>query len=147
MSTAERPLTFAAPSIGEDEIQEVVATLREGWVTTGPRSQIFERAFADYAGVPHARAVNSCTAALHIMLAAKGVGPGDDVVIPSLTFAATGNVVEHVGANVVFADVDPATWNVTPETIERALTPKTKAVIIVHYAGLACPIAEIRALC
>lgn len=141
------PKTFAAPSIGEEEIAEVVATLREGWVTTGPRTLAFERAFAEHAGVEFARAVSSCTAALHIRLVSMGVGPGDDVVLPSLTFAATGNVVEHVGARPVFADVDEMTWNVTPRTVEEALTPRTKVVVMVHYAGLPCPIAPIKELC
>lgn len=140
-------LPFAAPSIGEDEIAAVSQVLREGWVTSGPKTQAFERAFADYVGVPFARAVNSCTAALHIMLVASGVGPGDEVVIPSLTFAATGNVVDHVGARPVFADVDPATLNVTRETVEAAITAKTRAVIVVHYAGLAVQLDEIAELC
>ncbi|MFO0555093.1 MAG: DegT/DnrJ/EryC1/StrS aminotransferase family protein [Polyangiaceae bacterium] len=147
MSSDAPHIPFSAPSIGDEEIAEVEKAMREGWVTTGPRAIAFEKAFADYVGVPYARAVNSCTAALHIMLVASGVGPGDEVVIPSLTFAATGNVVEHVGATPVFADVDERTLCVTAAAIEAKLTPRTKAVILVHYAGLACPIDEVRALC
>src|SRR4051794_36216007 len=111
-------LPFAAPSIDDDEIRAVEKVLREGWITTGPTTLAFEKAFAEYIGVPFASAVNSCTAALHMMLVAHGVGPGDEVVLPSLTFAATGNVVDHVGATPVFADVDESTLNVTARTIE-----------------------------
>jgi dTDP-4-amino-4,6-dideoxygalactose transaminase len=140
-------ISFAAPSLDDEEIAEVSGAIRDGWVTTGPRTIAFEKAFAEYVGVPYAKSVNSCTAALHITLVAHDVGPGDEVVLPALTFAATGNVVEHVGATPVFADVDPSTLNVTAETIAAKLTPRTKAVILVHYAGLPCPIDEVKALC
>lgn len=136
MSTATCPVVdFARPSIGEAEIQEVVAVLRSGWLTTGARVARFERAFADYVGAPHAIAVNSCTAALHLSLIAAGVGPGDEVVTTPLTFCATANVVVHVGATPVFADVDPVSMNITPASVERVMTSRTKAILPVHFAG------------
>lgn len=143
----EEFLPFAIPTIGDDEIREVVETLRAGWITTGPRTHAFERAFAEYVGVPHARAVNSCTAALHIALVAQGVGPGDEVVTSALTFAATGNVIDQVGARPVFAEVEEATLNVSAATLAPRLSEQTKAVILVHYAGLPCDIEPVRALC
>lgn len=147
MITASGPVVdFARPSISEAEIQEVVAVLRSGWLTTGARVAQFERAFADYVGAPHAMAVNSCTAALHLSLLAAGVGAGDEVVTTPLTFCATANVVVHVGATPVFADIDPETMNLTPESAERVMTSRTKAILPVHFAGRPVDVAGVQAL-
>lgn len=136
MSTHGVPdIGFAPPLIGAREIDEVVATLQSGWLSTGPRVHQFERAFADYVGAPHAIAVNSGTAALHLSLLAAGVGPGDDVVTTPLTFCATANVIVHVGATPRFADIDAATWNLSPSAAADAITPHTRALLPVHYAG------------
>lgn len=139
-------LPFSVPSIGEDEINEVVDTLRSGWLTTGPKAKRFEERFAAYVGAPNAVAVSSCTAALHLSLLAVGCGPGDEVIVPDLTFPATVNVVLHAGATPVLGDVDPVTWNLTPAEIERRITPRTKAVIPVHFAGLPCDLDDIYGL-
>jgi len=135
-------LAYALPMIGEEEIAEVVDTLRSGWVTTGPKVKRFERDFAEYVGAPHAIAVNSCTVALHLALAALGVGPGDEVIVPTLTFCATANVVVHLGATPVFADIGPD-YLVTPQSIEDSITPRTKVIMPVHYAGQACDMEAI----
>jgi dTDP-4-amino-4,6-dideoxygalactose transaminase len=131
----ELAVGFSPPSVGEHEVAEVVATLQSGWLSTGPRVHQFEQAFARYVGAPCAVAVNSGTAALHLSLLATGVGPGDEVVTSPLTFCATANVVVHVGATPYFADIDPVTWNLCPEATADAVTPRTKAIIPVHYAG------------
>src|SRR5262245_32532378 len=143
---------FAMPSIGPDEIAEVVATLESGWLSTGPRVAEFERAFADYAGARYALAVNSCTAALHLSLIATGIGAGDEVITTPLTFCATANVILHVGATPVFADIDPVTYNLDPATTQAALTARTRVLMPVHYAGFPADmlafqrIAELRGL-
>ncbi|HEY1090319.1 MAG TPA: DegT/DnrJ/EryC1/StrS aminotransferase family protein, partial [Burkholderiaceae bacterium] len=132
-------LPFALPEIGEDEINEVVDTLRSGWVTTGPKARRFEQAFAEYLGDPQLEciAVNSATAGLHLALEALGIGPGDEVITTTHTFTATAEVVRYLGADVVLVDIDPATLNIDPRLIEAAITPRTKAILPVHYAGLA----------
>lgn len=129
-------VTFSPPAIGPDEIAEVIATLESGWLSTGPRVRRFEQAFADYVGAAHAVAFNSCTAGLHLSLLAAGIGPGDEVITTPLTFCATANVILHVGATPVFADVDPRTGNIAPDAIEAVLSPRTRAVIAVHYGGM-----------
>jgi dTDP-4-amino-4,6-dideoxygalactose transaminase len=126
---------FAPPLIGAREIAEVVATLQSGWLSTGPRVHQFERAFAAYVGAPHAVALNSCTAALHLSLLAARVGPGDDVVTTPLTFCSTANVIVQTGATPRFADVDAGTWNLCPAAAADAMTSSTRALIPVHYAG------------
>jgi len=136
-------LVFGKPCFGEEEEREVLDTLRSGWVGTGPKALRFEQMFAEYMGCKHALAVNSCTAALHLGLIAAGVGPGDEVITSPLTFAATANVAVHAGARPVFADIDPTTLNIAPANIERAITPRTRAVTVVHFGGLPCPMAEI----
>jgi dTDP-4-amino-4,6-dideoxygalactose transaminase len=139
-------LPYHLPSIGEEEIAEVVDTLRSGWITTGPKTQQFERDFAAYVGVPDALAVSSGTAAMHLALVALGIQPGYEVIVPTYTFTATAEVVTYLGARPVLVDVDPTTCNVTAAAIERAITPKTRAVMVVHVAGLPCdmdPILEI----
>ncbi|MFN8897604.1 MAG: DegT/DnrJ/EryC1/StrS family aminotransferase [Pseudomonadota bacterium] len=143
MNAPARPplpfLPFALPEIGEDEIAEVVDTLRSGWVTTGPKARRFEEEFAAFLGEPalHCVAVNSATAGLHLALEALGIGPGDEVVTTTHTFTATAEVVRYLGADVRLVDVDPATLNIDPTAVEAAIGPRTKALIPVHYAGLA----------
>jgi dTDP-4-amino-4,6-dideoxygalactose transaminase len=126
---------FAPPVIGGAEIDEVVATLESGWLTTGARVQRFEAAFAKYVGASHAVAVNSCTAAMHLSLITSGIGPGDEVITTPLTFCATANTIVHTGATPVFADVDSATMNLDPEAAAAAVTPRTRGVLPVHFAG------------
>jgi dTDP-4-amino-4,6-dideoxygalactose transaminase len=139
-------LAFAPHAIGEEEIQEVVDTLRSSWITTGPKTHRFEQDFATYLHAPAALALNSCTAALHTLLVAHGVGPGDEVITTPLTFTATVNVIEHVGARPVFADVQPDTLNIDPAAIERVVTRRTRAIVPVHYAGHPAELDPIRAL-
>lgn len=132
--------------IGEEEIAEVVDSLRSGWVTTGPKTKRFEEEFAHYVGAEHAIAVNSCTAGLHVSLAALGIGPGDEVIVPAITFCATANVVVHLGARPVIVDVEGPSLEISPEAIRRAITPRTKAIMPVHYAGQAADLDEILAI-
>ncbi len=135
-------LPYCLPDIGEAEISEVADSLRSGWVTTGPKVKHFEQEFAAYAGVSHAIAVNSCTAALHTSLAALGIGPGYEVIVPALTFCSTANVVVHLGATPVIVDVDE-NFQISLEAVSRAINPRTKAIVPVHYAGQACSLREI----
>lgn len=128
-------LPFSPPFIGEEEKQEVLDTLESEWITTGPKTKAFESKLQGYFGAPAVVGLNSCTAGLHVGLLALGVGPGDEVIVPSMTFCATANVVEHVGATPILVDVSPDTLNLDPEAAARAITPKTKAIIPVHYAG------------
>ncbi len=139
-------LPFGAPCLGEEEIAEVVDTLRSGWIGTGPKAQRFEEEFAAYVGAKYAISLNSCTAGLFLSLAALGVGPGDEVITTPLTFAATVNVIEHVGARPVLADIDPLTLNIDPELVERAITPRTKVIFPVHFGGLACDMDALQSL-
>jgi dTDP-4-amino-4,6-dideoxygalactose transaminase len=129
------PVPFAPPLIERGEIAEVIATLESGWLTTGPRVAAFERAFAEYTDAGYALALNSCTAGLHLSLLASGVRTGDEVVTTPLTFCATANTIVHCGARPVFADVDPATFNLDPTAAAAALTPRTRALLPVHFAG------------
>jgi dTDP-4-amino-4,6-dideoxygalactose transaminase len=132
-------LPFALPDIGEEEIQAVAACLRSGWVTTGPMTRRFEQAFAGYLGGGlEAIAVNSATAGLHLALESLGIGPGDEVIVPTMTFTATAEVVRYLGATPVLADVDPDTLNLSPQATARAVNGRTRAIVPVHYAGLAC---------
>ena len=128
-------LPYHQPLIESDDETAVLDVLRSGWLTTGPQTKTFERTLADYVGAAHAVAVNSCTAALHLALQVAGVGPGDEVITSPITFASTANVIVHCGATPVFADVDPVTINIDPQKLEAALTPRTKAVIPVDFAG------------
>lgn len=139
-------LPFALPDIGEEEIAEVVACLRSGWVTTGPKTRQFEHDFAAYLGDGvETVSLNSATAGLHLALEALGVGPGDEVIVPTMTFTATAEVVRYLGAVPVLADVDPDTLNLTAATAQAVLTPRTKAIIPVHFAGLPCDMDSILA--
>lgn len=131
----EEFLPFSPPFIGEREIEEVVDTLRSGWLTTGPKTARFEQEFAAKFCSPSAVALNSCTAGLHSALVALGIGPGDEVVTSCMTFAATVNVIEHVGARPVLVDVEPDTLNLSPGQVRRAVTRKTKLILPVHFAG------------
>lgn len=137
-------IIFGAPDIGEAEIQEVVATLRSGWIGTGPKTKRFEALFAEYVAKRHAVATNSGTAALHLALLAIGVGPGDEVITTPLTFVATANVIEHCGATPVFADVRPSDGNIDPAAVAKKVTPRTKAIMPVHYTGAAASVAALR---
>lgn len=138
-------LPYSLPWVGEDEIAEVVDSLRSHWITTGPKTKQFEAGLAAYVGARNAIAVSSCTAALHIALAALGVSSGDEVIVPTLTFCATANVVVHLGAKPVLVDTG-MDYQISVEAIERAITPRTKAVMPVHYGGQACDLEEILAL-
>jgi perosamine synthetase len=131
-------LPFHRPSIGDEEIAAVTEVLRSGWLTTGARTRAFEEAFANVIGVKHAIAVNSATAALHLALEASGVGPGDEVIVPTMTFAASAEVVVYLGARPVLADCDERTMNLDPAEIDRLRTPRTRAVMPVHLGGLPC---------
>jgi dTDP-4-amino-4,6-dideoxygalactose transaminase len=135
VSTSAAPVAFAPPDLGPAEFDAVRATLESGWLSTGPRVRQFERDFAAYTGAPHALALNSCTAALHLSLVVSGVSAGDEVVTTPLTFCATANTVVHVGATPVFADIDPVTWNLDPAAAAAAVTPRTRAIVPVHYGG------------
>ena len=139
MASAPTFLPFALPDIGEEEIAEVVDTLRSGWVTTGPKARRFEEDFSAYLGSPglHSLAVNSATAGLHLALEALGIGPGDQVITTTHTFTATAEVVRYLGADVVLVDIDPATLCIDPVLVEAAVTKRTKAILPVHYGGLA----------
>jgi dTDP-4-amino-4,6-dideoxygalactose transaminase len=128
-------LPFSRPEIGEEEISEVVACLRSGWITSGPRTAQFESEFAAAHGARHALSFSSCTGALHALLLAMGWGAGDEVIVPALTWPSTSNMVVACGATPVFADIDRTTWNLSPEGMLAALTPRTRAVIPVHFAG------------
>lgn len=140
------PLPYARQCLGEEEIAAVADTLRSDWITTGPRVTEFESAVSGYCGARHTVAVTSCTAALHLALNALGVGPGHEVITTSLTFAATPLAAVYNGATPVFADIDPATLNLDPGDIEHRITPRTRAIAPVHYAGRPCdmdPILDI----
>lgn len=134
----ENFLVFGSPRIAEDEIEEVVACLRSGWIGTGPRVAEFERNFAGYKNADHAVAVNSCTAALHLSILAAGIGPGDEVITTPLTFCATVNAIIHAGAIPVLADVDPRTMNISPDRVREKITDRTRAIVPVHFAGRPC---------
>ncbi|MEV0530222.1 DegT/DnrJ/EryC1/StrS family aminotransferase [Kitasatospora sp. NPDC050463] len=134
------------PWLGEEEALAAAEAVRSGWVAQGPRVAEFERAFAEHLGVPHAVAVSSCTTALHLALVGAGVGPGDEVVVPSLSFVATANAVTYVGAVPVFADVDATTGNLTPATVEPLLTERTRAVIAVDQGGVPVDLDGLREL-
>ncbi len=136
-------LAFGVPCLGEEEIEEVVNTLRSGWIGTGPKTQQFEQEFAAYVGCKHAVAVNSCTAGLHLSLLTIDVGPGDEVITTPLTFAATANVIEHCDARPIFVDIDPITLNIDPARLEAAITERTRAIVPVHFGGLACDMDRI----
>ncbi|MBZ5604472.1 MAG: DegT/DnrJ/EryC1/StrS aminotransferase family protein [Acidobacteriia bacterium] len=135
-------ISYHRPSIGEEEIAEVVATLRSGWITSGGKARQFEQEFAERVEAPFALAVNSCTSALHLALAALNIGPGDEVITTPLTFCATVNTILHTGATPVLADID-GTGNIDPASIAARITARTRAIVPVHYAGLPCDLDAI----
>jgi len=128
-------LPFFRPLIGQEEIEEVIDTLKSDWLTTGPKTHLFEEEFAKYIGCKYAVAVNSCTAALHISLAALGIGKGDEVITSPYTFISAINVILQQGAIPVFVDIKPDTFNIDPDLIGEKINDKTKAIIPVHFAG------------
>ncbi len=140
-------LPFTRPSITEAEIHEVSETLRSGWITSGPRVAAFEKEFSAYVSAPFGIAVTSGTAGFHILLQALGIGPGDEVVTPSLTWLSPVNMMEFVGARPVFADIDRRTFQLDPASVERVLTPRTKAIVPVHFTGQPCDLDAFESLC
>jgi dTDP-4-amino-4,6-dideoxygalactose transaminase len=140
-------LVFGAPLLEDEEVDEVVDSMRNGWLGTGPKVQRFEQAMAAYKGVPFAMALNSCTAALHLSILAAGIGEGDEVITTPMTFCATVNAILHAGATPVLADIDPSTLNIDPSLIEAKITPRTKAILPVHFAGRSCDMDAIVGIC
>ena len=139
-------LVFGQPQILQPEIDEVLDSLRKGWLGTGPKVAQFKRDFATYKGVQHVVAVNSCTAALHLSCLAAGLKPGDEVITTAMTFCATVNAIIHSGATPILADCDRRTMNISPEAVEAKITPRTRALVVVHFAGRPCPMHAFRAL-
>ncbi|MBK7326054.1 MAG: DegT/DnrJ/EryC1/StrS family aminotransferase [Propionivibrio sp.] len=142
----KRSIAISLPSTGEEEWQATREPLMSGWLTQGPKVAAFEKAFAERHQVSHALATTSCTTGLHLILAAIGVGPGDEVIVPAFTWVATANVAVYCGATPVFADVDRATCNIDPTDVARRVTPRTKAVIAVHLFGLCADMDALRAV-
>ncbi len=138
-------MLFGSPRIEQPEIDEVVASMRSGWLGTGPKVKKFEERFAEYKGCPYAMALNSCTAALHLSMLAIGIKPGDEVIVPSMTFAATANAVIHAGGRPVFVDCQRDSMNMDPIDIKRKITRRTKAILPVHFAGRPCDMDAIMA--
>jgi dTDP-4-amino-4,6-dideoxygalactose transaminase len=139
-------LPLCTPFIGDEEKAEVIAALESGWLSTGPRVKRFEQEVGAYLGADQSVGLSSCTAGLHVALVAAGIGPGDEVITSPITFASTANVILHVGATPVFADVRPDTYNISVEAISAKITPRTRAIIPVHYAGQPCDMDEIMEL-
>ena len=139
-------LPFHVPDLGEEELKAVVEVIQSGWLTTGPKVKQFEDEFAAVIGARHAIAVNSCTAALHLALESRGVREGDEVIVPSMTFAATAEVVTYLKAKPVLVDCTSDTLNIDPDRIEQAITPRTKAIVPVHFAGHPCEMERIEAI-
>lgn len=139
----ENFLVFGSPLIEEAEIEEVAASMKSGWLGTGPKVAKFEQDFMRYKGAKYAAALNSCTAALHLSILAAGINPGDEVITTPMTFCATVNAIIHAGATPVLADVDPITMNINPNEVEKRITPKTRAILPVHFAGRSCDMDNI----
>lgn len=139
-------LAFGRPDFTEVEIEAITRVMRSGWIGMGPETLAFEAELAEYLGAAHVVAVNSCTSALFLSLLVSGVGPGDEVIVPSLTWCSTANAALYLGARPVFCDVDPATFCATPESILARLTPRTRAVVPVHYGGAAIDTSALRRL-
>jgi len=137
-------LPFGKPDFSEQEIEAVTRVMRSGWVGMGPETIAFEQDLAKHIGVPHVVSVNSCTSGLLISLRLAGIKPGDEVICPSLTWCSTANVAMHLGATVVFCDVDPETLCLTPESVAKVITPRTRAVMAVHFGGYAIDIVALR---
>lgn len=141
--TTERTVPFHRPDVGDEEIAAVTDTLRSGWLTVGPRTQAFEEAFAEAVGAPYAVGVSSCTAALHLALDALDLRPDDEVITSTMTFTATGAAIVHTGARPVLVDCDPCTLNMDPADVVRKVTPRTRALMPVHFAGHPAPMDEL----
>jgi dTDP-4-amino-4,6-dideoxygalactose transaminase len=139
----KQSIPIARPYVGEEEEHAVIQSLRSGWLSQGPRVAEFEKQFAQYVGAKHAIAVSSCTTALHLAFIGAGIGPGQEVLCPSLSFIATANSIRYVGAEPVFVDIDPVTFNLDPNKIEAAITPRTRAILAVHQIGLPAAMDEI----
>jgi perosamine synthetase len=139
-------IPITRPALGSEEAAALTEPLATGWIVQGPKVREFERAFCELSGASHALATTSCTTALHLALSALGVGPGDEVVVPSFTYVASANVVEQCGATTVFVDVDSATFNMDPVALETALTPRTRAIMVVHLFGLVADMEPIMAM-
>src|ERR1035441_8402883 len=141
-SAGEKPNLFEGhvpllrPLVGEEEVRAAGEAIRSGWLSQGPRVAEFENTIANYVGAKYGVATNACTASLHLSLRLSGIGPGDQVVLPSFTCMATANAIHHAGAEPVFADIDRRTFNLDPESTEHAITPQTKAIMVVHQIGL-----------
>jgi dTDP-4-amino-4,6-dideoxygalactose transaminase len=144
---SDNSIPFYVPSLGAEEIAQLTSVIESTWVTSGPKVSEFERTFADFTGAPAALALHSCTAALHLSLVGHGIGPGDEVIVPAMTFCSTANVIIHAGASPVIVDVEPEYLSMDPEKLEAAITPRTRAVILVHYAGIPADLAAIRRIC
>jgi perosamine synthetase len=140
---AHKSIPVARPFVGREEEEAVLQVLRSGWLSQGKRVEEFERRFAQYVGAEHAIAVSSCTTALHLGMIAAGVSQGDEIVCPSLSFVATANSIVYQGARPVFVDIDPRTYNLDPNRIEDAITPRTKAILVVHQIGMPAALTEI----
>jgi perosamine synthetase len=142
----ERRIEIAAPFLDEREWQALREPIQTGWLTQGPKVAAFEKAFAERHNVRHALACSNCTIGLHLMLGALGIGPGDEVIVPAFTWVATANAVLYCGAEPVFVDIDPVTFNIAPELIAAKITPRTRAIIAVHLFGLAADMDAIAAV-
>ncbi len=136
-------IQVAKPSLGVEEEKAVLEVLRSGWISQGPKVAEFERQFAAFVGAPHAIALSSCTTALHLAMVVAGVQAGDEVICPSLSFIATANAIRYVGASPVFVDIDPVTYNLDPEKVEAAITPRTRAILAVHQVGMPAMMNEL----
>ena len=136
-------ILFGQPEIGDDEINEVVDSLKKGWLGTGPKTKRFENDFAKYKSVKHSLALNSCTAGLHLSCLTLDLNPGDEVITTAMTFCATVNTIIHAGGKPVLVDIEPNTWNIDPTKLEEKINSKTKAIIPVHFAGRPCDMDEI----
>ena len=138
-----RNIPIARPSMGVEEEAAVLSVLRSGWISQGPKVAEFERQFAAYVGTPHAIALSSCTTALHLAMLLAGIKEGDEVLCPSLSFIATANAIRYVGAAPVFVDIDPGTYNIDPNRVEEAITPRTRAILAVHQVGMPAAMNEL----